>query len=440
GWVGGAGVSQAAAPPARLDLQAGFYGLNYDYAGAAEFNAEPVDPLLKDLEPGTLRWPGGTGADFFDWHTGKPTQNAQSFQFWLTALERAHRATGAAPIFDLNVLAHPDSTADQLSMLSRARSLGLPIKYVEIGNELYGGGPNGQFARVFKNGTQYGETVARYVRALHAKFPGVKVAADAVLHGDTAREKAWNGPMLKAATGSGAPDAIIFHDYPGVTYNPFTLADVPTLMEGPYKAIAQIDRADAKIGGRTIWLTEYNFRGPYVSKKPPKPDPVTTSYAHELYLAELALMLPRIDHIARVDNWTALDGSAFGAWINPAKPQLSPGGQAIAMIEVAANGATTTSPVTISGAPTLPDGDPAIAGQAFFGQGGATTELLVNLSGEGKEVPVEGGVPVGAPVQRVSGNPVAQQTVATPLTTLKVTSGHVWLPKYSVTLVGTTIG
>src|SRR5579875_2505587 len=112
GWVGGAGVSHAAAP-ARLDLQGGFYGLNYDYAGAAEFKAEPVDPLLKDLEPGTLRWPGGTGADFFNWHIGKPTKNAHNFRFWLAALERAHRASGATPIFDLNVLAHPDSTADQ---------------------------------------------------------------------------------------------------------------------------------------------------------------------------------------------------------------------------------------------------------------------------------------------------------------------------------------
>lgn len=440
-WTGTAGPPErppTAASASAVVLGTGFYGVNDDYQNAAEFKNDNVEPLFEQLQPGTVRWPGGAEADFFDWQTGMPTRHPRGYRFTLSDLEKIHQATGAIPVFDLNVRAPANRTnpADQLKLLERAQSLGLPIKYVEIGNELYGGGA---LESAFPSGSAYGRTVAIYVKALHAKFKGVQVGADACLHPTTLRQQRWNAELLAAAKGSGAPDAVIFHDYPGATYKPFTPADVPRLLEGPYAAVNQLDKAAQKVDGKPLWITEYNFRGPYVPPKQRTSNPVTTSYGRELYLAEFALLLPRVEHVGRVDNFTALGGSAFGAWINPADPELSADGQAVELIDAAGHGATSSEPITIAGAPTFPDGEPAVAGQAFSGPGRPTTSLLVNMTAQGLSVPVSSQIPHGATYERATGNPRQKRLVAQPLATGTIGASRLWLPKYSITLVNTTV-
>jgi hypothetical protein len=442
--AGSATASTAAtgtASPAQFPVPV--YGVNDDYAGAASFAAVNVGPLLKQLDPETLRYPGGTEADYFDWHTGKPTNGSSSYSFTLTDLYHAYQATGAPPVFDLNVLAAGNrlNTSDQVAMLTAAQNLGLPVTYVEIGNELYGGGATGAFAQAFPTGADYGRTVALYVAALHRDFPGVKVAADAVLNGSTTRAKDWNSQLLATATGAGAPDALILHDYPGVTYNPFTSADVPPLFATAYTAISGLTSAVQSLGGKPVWLTEYNFRGPYVPPAKRKPNPVQNSYARELYVAEWALMLPRIPDLTQADYFTAVaGGTEFGAWSDPGDPTLTPAGQAAEMIDAAARGAASSVAITVPGAPTLPGGDPAVTGQAFTGPGRATTALLVNLTGSAQDVPVSTDVPDGASYQQATGQPTAQQTAAGPLTSGTITGATLRLPAYSITLVNTTTG
>lgn len=428
--------------PQATGFGAGFYGVNWDYASAAQFShTTNVDNLLARLDPGTLRWPGGTEADFFVWQTGKPTgkHGQDNFTFTLTDLDNAYKATGATPMFDLNVLAHPTDPTDQIAMLTTAQSMGMPIKYVELGNELYGGGPSGQFASVFADGTSYGHTVALYVQALHAKFPGVQVAADGCLHPFTAREQSWNSEMLSAATGAGAPDAVILHSYPGLTDNPFTTADVPPLFANAYSGIDELSQATQKLNGKPVWLTEYNFRGPY-SRKKPTPNPVDSSYARELYVAELAMMLPRVAHVSLADYFTAVGGSMFGAWINPLDPMMTPSGQAIAMIDAAAHGATSSAQVTIPGAPTLPGGYPAVTGQTFTIAGHPNTTVLVNLTGATQTVPVGGAIPSGASYQQVTGNPTATAATAGAPAHGTVGATNFQLPQYSLTLINAAIG
>jgi hypothetical protein len=419
------------------------YGTNWDYQTAALFRNANVDPLLQQLDPETLRWPGGTEADFFNWRKGEPTRKPKPYVFTLADLYHAYKATGAAPIFDLNVLsaANRTSTTNQMSMLERARSLGLPIKYVEIGNELYGGGRHGTFAQAFPNGKAYGKTVAIYVRALHQRFPGVRVAADALLDPSTSRDPQWNSQLLATATGAGAPDALILHDYPGVTYDPFTQADVGPLFHNAYAGISGLTSAVNSLGGKPVWLTEYNFRGPYVPAKKRQPNPVASSYAHELYEAEFALMLPRIQHLALADNFTAVGGGdTFASWMDPAHPELTPGGQAVEMIDAAAQGATGSTPITVPGAPTLPGGGAAVTGQAFTRTGGATTAVLVNLTGSAQNVPVGADISDGTPYRQAVGVPTAQQAAAGPLTNHTVSGNYLQLPAYSIVLVNTIAG
>jgi hypothetical protein len=419
------------------------YGTNYDYSTAAMFKNTNVGPLLRQLDPETLRWPGGTEADFFNWQTGKPTSKPKDYSFTLTDLYHAYKATGAIPIFDLNVLApgNRTSTANQMKMLEHAQSIGLPVRYVEIGNELYGGGASGTFAKAFRNGAAYGRTVAIYVKALHQKFSGVQVAADAVLNPSTPREQSWNKQLLDTATGAGAPDALILHDYPGVTYNPFTQADVGPLFHNAYAGLSGLTSAVNSLGGKPVWLTEYNFRGPYVPPAKRKPNPVASTYAHELYEAEFALMLPRIQHLALADNFTAVGGGdMFASWMNPAHPTLTPGGQAIEMIDAAALGATGSVPINVPGAPVLPGGGAAVTGQAFTRTGGPTTALLVNLTASAQNVPLGPDIRDGAPYQQAAGVPTQNQADAGPLTDHTVRGQYLHLPAYSIVLVNATAG
>lgn len=421
-------------PPARATSP--LYGVNDDYLGAATFANVNVGPLLGELDPGTLRYPGGTEADFFKWQAGKPTKNAKTYKFTLAKLAKAYQATRAAPIFDLNVLNPKNklNTTDQVNMLRAAKADGMPVKYVEIGNELYGGGT---FAKAFPSGTVYGRTVQAYVPVLHHDFPGVQVAADAVFDPSNPRQQQWNSQLLATATGAGAPDALILHYYPGVIYDPFASADVPPLFGNAYTAISDLGSAVASLQGKPVWLTEYNYRGPY--KERSEPNPVRTSYARELYLAAFALMLPRIPHLALADNFTALaEGTDFGDWTNPAKPALSPSGQAVAMIDAAACGAKSSVPVTIPGAPTLPGGGAAVTGQAFTASGRPTTAVLVNLTRSAQNVPTGADVPDGARYQQSAGTPTAQRTVAPALTAGTVSGNDLTLPAYSITLVNTT--
>jgi hypothetical protein len=450
GLLGGlAMVSTAAASPAAASTATNctitatstssttspLYGVNYSYSGAADFKDANVDPLISELDPGALRYPGGTPADYFNWSTGKPTDGKYTYAFTLAKLERAYQATGAAPIFDLNVLASANrlNTTEMVNALKAAQADGLPVKYVELGNELYGGGT---FPKAFHSGAVYGRTVEAYVPVLHCDFPGVQVAADAVLNPSSTRQKRWNRQLLATATGADAPDALILHDYPGLIYDPFTQADVPPLFANAYTAIKELTAKVASLHGKPVWLTEYNFRGPNQKNKP---NQARTSYARELYLAAFALMLPRIPHLSLADYFSALGTPDYGAWINPAQPTLTPSGQAAAMIDAAARGASSSTPITVPGAPTLPGGGAAVTGQAFAASGRATTALLVNLTSSAQDVPTGADVPDGAGYQQSVGTPTAQLSAAAPLTSGTVSGKDLKLPAYSITLVNTTI-
>jgi hypothetical protein len=408
------------------------YGVNYSYTGAAEFKDANVDPLLSELDPGALRYPGGTPADYFNWSTGRPTDGKYTYGFTLTKLEKAYQATGAAPIFDLNVVAPGNrlNTTKMVKALKTAQADGLPVKYVEIGNELY----SGAFPKAFPSGAVYGRTVKAYVPVLHRDFPGVQVAADAVLNPTNTRQQTWNRQLLATATGTDAPDALILHDYPGLIYDPFTQADVPPLFANAYTAIKELTAKVASLDGKPVWLTEYNFRGPNEKKKP---NQVRTSYARELYVAAFALMLPRIPHLALADYFSALATPDYGAWINPAQPALTPSGQAAAMIDAAACGASSSAPITVPGAPSLPGGGAAVTGQAFTAPG-RTTALLVNLTGSAQDVPTGADVPDGARYQQSAGAPTAQPSAAYALTSGTVSGEDLKLPAYSITLVNAT--
>jgi hypothetical protein len=128
-------------------LPAGYFGFNFDYAGFKEYDGDLPARYgqLAALLPGTLRYPGGTQANYFQWHLGYPvdppagqcltSRPGGGFAFTLSGLKTASTETRAPVIFDLNVMT--STLACQMAMLQQAHQLGLPVRYVELGNELY---------------------------------------------------------------------------------------------------------------------------------------------------------------------------------------------------------------------------------------------------------------------------------------------------------------
>jgi hypothetical protein len=432
-----ASTDHGAPPPSTAPSGAwNFYGVNFELAGFEPFAKTDTAALLKVLEPATIRWPGGTEANFYDWHSGQSTQKPTKTPFTLGDLAAACRASGAVPIFDLNVLSPANRTnpSDQIAMLQAAQRLGLPVRYVEVGNELYSNAPG--VPEAFPDGTTYARTVSIYVQALHQAFPGVQVAADTIPFAADERERSWDAQLLAAATGSGAPDALVVHFYPGLYQKPFVLSDVPALFENLFSSVQQLSQAIQGLGTRPVWLTEYNMRGPYSLFRKEGMPPAEKDYAHELYLAAFAAMLPRVPGVALVDNWTALADGFYGAWQNPSAPHLSPAGQAVQMVNSAAKGASRAESVSLPGVPQLPGGQPGVVAESFVRPGMTPSALIVNLTSNRVTVPTGGWLVPGSHYEQVSGLPTTSEAVAPVPVSAVVSSGSLVLPPWSISAIG----
>ena len=439
----------AAAITARLgaarSLAADYLGTNFDYGGASQYGAS--DPKfygqLAALQPGTLRYPGGTNANFFQWQAGLPvdppagkcvsSSTSSAFRFTLSDLLTAYNATKAPPIFDLNVMT--STLSCQVKMLQRAQQLGLPIRYVELGNEFYLDFDN--YPTYFPTAADYGRTVASYVKAVHKDFRGAQVAAVGSLGVSTAREQTWNQHMLDAARQAGGlPDAITLHVYP-FDNTALTTSALPDLFTEPYASLTSISSAVGKLPvARPTWLTEYNLR----PKHTPNSNPAQTTYAQALFVAEMNLLLTEhVPSAQLIDFWAAFGSNASYSYAGQASnPPLTPGGLAQQLVDEAGHGATLTRPIVFTGAPALKaGGSPALIGQSFTSSP-ARREVLVNLSPRALTIKTGAAIPLGQAYEQVtySGSPASQVTTASALTVKRATTGSsLSMPAYSIILV-----
>ncbi len=101
---------------------------------------------IAELNPGNFRYPGGTVGNFWDWRTGYYNEigkevnvivpsPAGPLPYKLEHVKMVYDRTGAAPVFLINMLT--STYEEQLAMLKYARSIGLPVEYIEMGNEYY---------------------------------------------------------------------------------------------------------------------------------------------------------------------------------------------------------------------------------------------------------------------------------------------------------------
>lgn len=442
GFVGSAATEITARLGAARSLPPDFYGVNFDYGGASSYAADgKIDSQLAALNPGTLRYPGGSQANFFQWHLGYPVNPPSGprcatsptrhfYRFTLADLRKAYRATGATPVFDLNVMT--STRACQISMLRRARQLGLPVKYVELGNEEYLSGDD--YPAYVRNAATYGRAVAGYVKALHHDFPRVHVGAVGAARNNTPRARTWNHNMLEAArTARGLPDAVILHMYTSDN-KALTRSKLAGLFVDPYLKVSGVNRVIRALPtARPVWITEYNLRRYHPANR----NPAQTTYAEALIVAEMDLLLA--SHVGKaqfVDFWSSFGANASNSYAgSAARPVLTPGGLALSLVDQAARGVRRSWPIVFTGAPNLgKSSKPALIGERFS----TTAEVLVNLSSRTLTIKAGAAVPAHAPYEQVtySGSPAAQVAAASSLTKSHgTTSSTVRMAPYSILVI-----
>jgi hypothetical protein len=446
-----AGGRPATAPAAEVggglgtarSLPSGYYGVNYDYGGQiAGSDDTGFATQLAALSPGVVRWPAGTGANYFVWDAadqrGAPTTdtaepgcqasaNISGFYFTLADLVAGYQATKVPPVFDLDVTdcaASSTQTAfeNQLSFLQQASAAGVPIDYLELGNELYL--CDSDYETDFPTAAAYADTAYQWTQWLHepANFPDAQVAAVASNESGPAtgdachtRTYTWNDQLvtelLKDAGGNDGllPNAYTVHSHPKFD-TPLTASNLPQFFELAYTSVNGVSTAVANSlatsldGAQTPqeWLTEIGFSLNAGGNEKTFADALANS-------TQALLLATAMPDTTQTDFWSSFGPENPYAYLaDPSSPTeqttatLTPDGQVMTWIDQAAQSATAITPITFSGGPMLSGtSDSALVG-ASFTKGTSATQILVNLSGQTQIVQVGTAVPDGQPYQQMS--------------------------------------
>ncbi len=424
-----------------IALTAPINGSNLDYAGVGQdFAASGVMTAVRDFQGGTIRYPGGAISNYWDWQNGSLHQPAtisgsgrfkpartRGYGFTLQTLQSIVRETGTVPVFDLNLLT--SNLADQLQMLHTAQNLGIPVRYVELGNEFYLG--ISSYQKVFPTAASYARTVAKWAPAIRAAFPKVQIAAVGSLPQSTGREKSWNKTLLAIA---GADiNAITLHDYfapVGRNLNPMQfLAEVQSNWLSTEQVMATFPSR------YRIWFTEFNLsRQGLLGGRPAR----GITWLHGLYAAESVLLFDQSPRVQLDDYWDLFSNSFTGAFTSGLAPQPTVSGSALMFLTSASTQAVRVTPLRFSAAPTLPGGAAGVIGASFSGPIGTRT-VLINLTN--RAITMSDGTSTGlsprASLESITAAPTS--TVSGLNRTTGVLGTRLTLPAYSITGVGFTV-
>lgn len=450
----GSATSVRASGASRV-LPAHFFGFN------AESIVLPVDDQLFANSPalhaklaavptGILRIPGGTTSQWLNWRTGvfitgpggpfnavSPTRPAITMPHWAAIV----RATGATPLWDLNVL--NATISDQIAMLREAQRLGLPVRRVELGNELWN--PTGPYPGRFPTGAAYGSAMNPWIVAVRRAFPRAVIAVSGADEAPSilsqvggSRYEHWNSSLLSTVRGE---DAIAIHPYWGLPGNATPGSSVPaTLTAGP-DHWNLFSRSTLRVlpSRLKVWLTEWNQTSLLTTGG-------TQIWAQALSVADVAL-----DQLVDRRVTVSLLHDVVGGASNPqdfgtAKvfPLFTDGidgspvlgrtalGYAVPLIDATFAGAPAVRRLRMSGVPTVGD-QTGVSGVEVLGR--RPRAVFVNLTAGAVRLRLPTGLARRALLTAVSAPPASQPgwVPADRVTTeVRIVRGTVVLPASSV--------
>lgn len=464
-----------------------WFGFNLDMGASFPWVPWSTDPslqqLVRGLHAGTFRYPGGTFSNYFDWQTGGlETWNTaawpQGYKSWALPTPQNPSAPdfGWTPqkyasvlpllgspetIFSLNVLT--DTAPNQMAMLRQAEALGIPVRYVELGNELYF--TDSYTLSQYPTPAAYGHAMTAWVQDVKAEWPAARVA----VLGDysyyippqpwspaQARQAQWNQEVLQAVQGA---DAITLHLYTPVTWAThnkavaLTQAQIPDALGTPFKFLSYLpDVLSNMPQSLPVWVTEYSMMDADYSTSPVTYGPVFDTWSAALIIGEMNLLMLAEPRIERV-NYHALDDTGitptFGAVIGAEKtdagmpPQwiYSAAGEILHLFSAAMSGASQYAPAMFGNVQSVHSTTaglyPSILGGATSGSSGLHV-VLMNLTPQPQTVWFDTRAYRGMPVYQIWSDPLTKITGPTDLSRAAgtVSTNSVSLPAYSFTLLG----
>jgi hypothetical protein len=481
------------AAPARVGtgeargIPPAFLGFNINLIRGGTWDEPGYAGAIARLEPGHIRYPAGTIANYWDWREGgfiarekiPPSLRGAKFPPYRVAeLRKACDLTGARPVFVLNLLT--STLEEQLAFLRAAHGAGLPVERVELGNEYYLEHSRDYVER-FADGGAYGREASEWAAAIKKEFPGVRVAAvgAAVRDTDPPRRKHWNAQIWRTLKNV---DAVTYHVYNGSGLNhheqarslegeelksPQEKARVQTSLEAQKSQAARFaesagpDTMLAQAWGRLdsfaepaqtpenieIWITEYGLFD--------RTGPLWSTWAHGLFTGLMTLRFleePRVSlltyhSIGGRAQFTAVfrDADGFKGVLVPPGLRSVPNGHSAAghvlqLINRAARPATSAAMLDIAGVPQKNAGAgamPSVYGWAFFTPQKQARLILMNLSAKEKSLDLSALAKDGAPVLTLAA-PIRERLLGgeTLGKTIPLRAAGLALPAYSITLVG----
>jgi hypothetical protein len=177
---------------------------------------------INNLGVANFRYPAGSLGNYWDWDTGWLDKNVpdslmmkwvveqgfteSSNRYTLENFAKGQKKLGFTPVFMLNMLSK--GLDHSVRNLLRAKDLGLPIKYIELGNELFFNLPFEMY--VFPTPEDYGKTCKIWIDSLKHHFPEAKYAIIGNYIKRKERHIDWTQRALRYCTNA---DAVTYHKY-----------------------------------------------------------------------------------------------------------------------------------------------------------------------------------------------------------------------------------
>ncbi|BDU21167.1 hypothetical protein [Dyella sp. GSA-30] len=403
----GADLPKMISPPHEVSSH--FFGVNIENSYMSPPILSWTDPMLqraiKKAGIEAIRFPGGDVGNYWDWQKGTvyPMGKASQTQDSLNALLDLSRATGAYPIYSLNVMTLNNAVlpranlsqgvANQLRMLDAARGMKLPVEDLELGNEFFWSSPDHD--RAFPTAADYATDMNQWTARLRQDYPHANIAAvGSIPSSGDARTKNWNEAVVGKIHDV---DAITLHRYDSIvdggvwdgTAPDAVLSNVFTDWEKIVSGeVHPIEKARLR-----LWVTEFSGFKDCTSNAR-----FTGTWLEALYQAQMAIQFlstPSVDQI-ELYNMTGSTGSLMfqntsSYWnacqnksmtFHATAGDLTATGQAYALFGGALKQATSVSalafPETSMVHPKSGTPYPSVTGIALRGE--TSQWIIVNLS------------------------------------------------------------
>ncbi|MDB5228841.1 MAG: hypothetical protein JWN78_3034 [Bacteroidota bacterium] len=259
----------------------GIFGINMGFAFKRELDKDSgFVQLLRGMHPASLRFPGGTVANYY--HPHLPVYGYKVGEFppglgtlYMEQLNRKEnilynyirlcKLVGARAVFCANV--YNGTPEETLFVIDELKKNNVPILGVELGNEFC----LSEYRKQFPDANVYLKKIKTTVDAIHAKYPDIKLV---VIGGDGVSPKdvggrgkfmrGWN-TMLSKETFYKAYTWHPYENCPACDQEPYFdnlfVKNINTLAPQRSKYLLSLGLNLATIYGpdRKLWLTEWNI-------------------------------------------------------------------------------------------------------------------------------------------------------------------------------------